>query len=227
MNLTWQVKRIGILDPMRRIAGGLHRPLLRRGFLSDAIENAESAVDYCTALTPAAVILDLSMEGDRAPDHVRKIRERGFAGPLIAIDEASPDRLLLANLQRGADDAFSSATPGAEILERLDFILDCYSDAGPSPAPALDRLRAALTPSELRILDILSRAAPEVMSREAIMWDLNRRQMSPDDRSVDVYVSNIRRKIRLCEADIRIETVRGKGFRLADNSGLDTTRLTA
>ena len=66
----------------------------------------------------------------------------------------------------------------------------------------------ALTTSELAVLEVLLRNAGTVVSRETLSQEALGRKYSPLDRSVDVHVSNLRRKL---ETDT-IRTVRGAGY---------------
>jgi two-component system response regulator CpxR len=71
----------------------------------------------------------------------------------------------------------------------------------------------ALTTAELGLLEMLLRSAGAVVSRESISEDVLGRRFSPYDRSIDVHVSNLRKKLgRTPQGHERIKTVRGHGY---------------
>lgn len=210
--MTHRLPRIGVLFSVRESARALRKALLHRGYLADLMKDAAALEAYCGKLAPAAVIVDLGHVGRGGAELVRRLRRSGFSAPIIATIDRGSDQLQVETLQFGADDFVQMPTDPAEVLERLDFILMRYGVAPPRPRPPTP-LEAALTATERRILVALQGAAPQTMSRETLMWEIRRRRVAPDDRTLDVYISNIRRKIRMTGAEVTIETVRGVGFR--------------
>ena len=68
-----------------------------------------------------------------------------------------------------------------------------------------------LTPSEFAILDVLTRAAGRVVSRDELSAVLHQRESTPYERSLDVHVSHLRKKLEGLDSTI-IRTVRGIGY---------------
>ena len=68
-----------------------------------------------------------------------------------------------------------------------------------------------LTPTEFAILDVLTRAAGRVVSRDELSAVLHQRESTPYERSLDVHVSHLRRKLEALDNTI-IRTVRGIGY---------------
>lgn len=68
-----------------------------------------------------------------------------------------------------------------------------------------------LTPTEFAILDVLARAAGRVVSRDELSAVLHQRETTPYERSLDVHVSHLRRKLDAFGESI-IRTVRGVGY---------------
>lgn len=217
--MAHRLPRIGILFSARESARALRKALLHRGYLADLMKDAIALEAYCGKLGPAALVVDLSHVPRGGAELVRRLRRAGFAAPIIATVDRGSDQLQVEVLQSGADDFVQMPTDPAEVLERLDFILAQYGIA-PPPRPSTGALEAALTATERQILTALQGAAPETMSRETLMWEIRRRRVAPDDRTLDVYISNIRRKIRMTGAGVTIETVRGVGFRCPQERGI-------
>jgi len=70
----------------------------------------------------------------------------------------------------------------------------------------------ALTTAEFALLELFLRSAGRVVSRDAIAENVLGRRLSPFDRSVDVHVSNLRKKLDPSGTADRIKTVRGTGY---------------
>jgi two-component system response regulator CpxR len=68
-----------------------------------------------------------------------------------------------------------------------------------------------LTPSEFAILDVLTRAAGRVVSRDELSAVLHQREATPYERSLDVHVSHLRKKLEAFDGSM-IRTVRGVGY---------------
>ena len=70
----------------------------------------------------------------------------------------------------------------------------------------------ALTSAELTLLEVLLRSAGSIVSREELSEKVLGRRFSPYDRSIDVHVSNLRKKLGPGPKGERIKTVRGQGY---------------
>lgn len=212
--MEFSVNRIGILDPQEKLVGRLRQALLHRGFLADLIHSPEAMEAYCLRLRPSGLLLDLSDFLPGAAAWIKGLRNAGFVAPTIVFLSTDSDSHSVELLVAGANDILPTAEDTTEILGRLDFIFARYTAAH---QPTLtqnfeERFYEALTRTEQRILEELKANAPKPVSRDALTWAVSRRSVSPDERSLDVHVSSIRRKIKLTKAPLAIETVRGVGF---------------
>ncbi|MCA9564637.1 MAG: winged helix-turn-helix transcriptional regulator, partial [Myxococcales bacterium] len=78
----------------------------------------------------------------------------------------------------------------------------------------LDNTELVLTALEFNLLEVLMRSAGRVVTREQLSERVLERQFSPFDRSLDVHVSNLRRKLGADGASSAIKTIRGVGYQL-------------
>jgi len=209
-----RIQRVGVLDANSEANDDLQHWLLQRGYLADMIQDPLLIKGYCCELRPAALIMDMSLMGTEGPNLVKELRDAGFTSPIVATLDGRNDALQVQALQMGADDFLQHPMTTTQLFERLDLILRQSSrDTGVVPSQ-MDELTDVLTSTESRIVKALQEHMPEPMGREQIMWAIKRKQIAPDDRSIDVYVSNIRRKLRMVHATLAITTVRGVGFAL-------------
>jgi DNA-binding response OmpR family regulator len=145
------------------------------------------------------------------------------AGGICAVLGLCPSTRGAALLQAGADAVLPLDACDRELLATLGAVARRVLPAGPgADQPGPDSAMAAttrglkLTPTEQRILELLARRRGRVVTRELIVDTLYPGADAPRSTTVDVFVHGLRRKLGGCEAGVRIETVRGAGFRLAD-----------
>ncbi len=206
-------------------------PLLLRGPCAARGLRLAWEPDAGRGLGPAAdayrlVLLDAAMAGLDAPDAVRAFRGRSSL-PLVVISLLTRAADPVATLDSGADDYVGGPLDPEEVAARVRAVLrrpggdrgaldgaeaggvrlDCSARRA-----RIDGERVALTAVEFDLLEHLVRHAGRKVLRDDLTRAAWGRQASPLDRSLDVHISRLRRKIA-CGASI--VTVRGVGYMLA------------
>ena len=171
------------------------------------------------------ILLDVMMPGLDGIELLRQIRRRSLV-PVIMLTArtAQADRIL--GLDAGADDYLPKPFGPDELLARIRAVLRRFNAGGRVQSEWLvaDPIRLApgarevwcddrplrLTPIEFEILEIFVRSAGRVVSRDELMTLLHQRRASPFDRSLDVHISHIRKKLGW-RGDL-IQTIRGIGY---------------
>jgi two-component system response regulator CpxR len=171
------------------------------------------------------ILLDVMMPGLDGIELLRQLRRRSPI-PVIVLTArtAQADRVL--GLDAGADDYLPKPFGPEELLARVRAVLRRVDAAwrvrpevletGPirlTPATReawCDERALGLTSIEFDILELLVRSAGRAVSRDEVMTILHQRRITPFDRSLDVHVSHIRKKLGRRGALIR--TVRGVGY---------------
>jgi two-component system response regulator CpxR len=170
------------------------------------------------------VILDVMLPGSDGFEILRKIR-MGNSIPVIMLTARGEDVDRIIGLELGADDYLPKPFNARELLARIRAVLrrerssqegpqrlevgDVVMDLGAREVLCADR-PVALTTLEFDILEMLMRAAGRVLTRDQIMEKLYDRSVGPFDRSIDLHVSHLRKK--LGPEVQRIKTVRGNGY---------------
>lgn len=188
------------------------------------------------AAPPDMIILDVVLPGEDGWSALRWLRARSQV-PVIMLTGKGDTVDKVVGLELGADDYLSKPFDLRELLARLRTVQRRAAKTdlpSASPAPteevrfqgwvldlAAQQLRneqgevVHLTLAEYRILELLAQAPRQVVTRERLMEAVAGRDWDPMDRSMDVHVSNLRRKL---EANPRqsglIRTVRGSGYML-------------
>jgi len=216
-----------IVDDDSRLRAVLRRYLQRNGFRVSEAGNAEETRAKLISFEFDLIVLDVMMPGENGFDLLSSIRrtDRVPVLMLTAMSEAS-DRV--KGLERGADDYLAKPFEPRELVLRLKNILARVPPAAPSPEPArqlslgecrFDLARGELlrggkpvhlTAGEAALLGALAAKPGVPLSREALSAYS---QFSGNERTVDVQITRLRRKIERDQKFPRyLQTVRGTGY---------------
>jgi two-component system, OmpR family, response regulator CpxR len=174
------------------------------------------------------VFVDAAISGVEVLELVRGLRSRS-AIPLIVISPLTERGDLIAILESGADDFIGGAIAPDEVVARARAVLRrgrcrrhlpgeslAVGSIRITPASRLVRVDGNtidLTSVEYDILEYLARQAGTAVSRDELTEAVCRRAPSPLDRSLDVHISHMRRKLQ--QHGAQILTIRGVGYMLA------------
>jgi two-component system response regulator CpxR len=178
----------------------------------------------------ALVVLDIMLPGMNGLDVLRKLRAHSRV-PVLILTARGDDVDRIVGLEIGADDYLAKPFNPRELLARIRAILR-RTQAPPVGEPGSEKITVAdvdidpaarvvhrngepveLTSVEFSLLEILLRSAGQVVTREQIAQEVLGRQFFPYDRSVDMHVSKLRRKLGdAAGGGDRIKTIRGIGY---------------
>ncbi|MBL8168428.1 MAG: response regulator transcription factor [Acidobacteria bacterium] len=183
------------------------------------------AGDFALLILDAAPLTPRSVGG---MEHLRRLRQRSLL-PVLMISEALNDAERILALELGADDYLHKPYLPQELLARIRAILR-RTHAGVSAFRhllkagnlELDKLKRTvkqngrelvLTAVEFDLLELLMRRVGQVVSREEIAHTILGRALNHNDRSIDMHVSNLRRKLSgASHYGARIKAIRGVGY---------------
>jgi len=199
------------------------------GFEVESVHDGVSGVELCLQSKPELVILDVMLPGLGGFAVLGKIREASKV-PVIMLTARGDEVDRIVGLEMGADDYLSKPFNPRELAARIRAILRRSSTAPEPGEPDLLEagdlemdlgargVRSAgaeieLTGAEFAVLETLVRSAGTVVSRDDLSRQALGRRASAFDRSLDVHLSNLRRKLGpLPDGGERIKTVRGVGY---------------
>jgi two-component system response regulator RegX3 len=219
-----------VVEDEAALADAVGYALRGDGHEVEVVTDGESALAAASGRAFDLLVLDLMLPGVSGIEVCRRLRNES-AIPILMLTarDAEVDRVL--GLEAGADDYVTKPFSMSELLARVRAILrrrelDAH-EAHPTRDVGglhldLERYEATvdgnpvqLTPSELKLLALLSRDPGRVYSRREIMQHLWESEYIGDARAADLHVSNIRRKLeRDAENPERLVTVRGVGYKL-------------
>ena len=207
---------------------------LLREFLELDGFDVDAAYDYDSGLTSALgsdhelVVLDVMLPGGSGLDLLKTLRASSKV-PVVLLSAMGETVDRIIGLQIGADDYLAKPFEPREVAARIHAILrrtrDIPTDGGEIKVGdvALSVSRRAvsraeipveLTAVEFNLLECLLRNAGSIVTRETLAERALGRPLAPFDRSVDVHVHNLRKKIS-ATPDERIKTIRGSGYMYA------------
>jgi DNA-binding response OmpR family regulator len=204
----------------------LDRGLRENGYVVDAVEDGDAAVNHLLTYEYAVAILDWRMPKRSGIEALAEARRIGVRTPILMLTarDAPTDRV--TGLNSGADDYLVKPFDFSELLARLQALqrrpalkLNPIVECGDLQFdPAIRELTRGgepitLTATESALIELLLRRSPMIITRRAIaiqVWDEEADTVGSN--TIDVHVARLRAKLEGSRA--RIETVRGSGFRL-------------
>ncbi|KQB54957.1 two-component system response regulator [Pseudomonas endophytica] len=219
-------------DPI--LGAYLHEQLARSGFEVVWCQNGQEGLSRATHEPFDVVLMDILLPGMNGLQVLTQLRQT-HALPVILMSALGAEADRISGFQLGADDYLPKPFSMAELSVRIQAILRRVAlDRMSPPAPALvegalifddsvgdvryGQQWAGLTRSEYRLLDTLQRNTDEVLSKAFLYQQVLQRGYSAHDRSLDMHISQIRRKLKAIGYHERtVRTVWGKGYVLSEN----------
>jgi two-component system response regulator CpxR len=218
-----------LIDDDTELSKLLEEYLQSEQFELHAAHDGPGGLDKALANHYAAVILDVMLPGMSGLDVLKQLRQKSSVPVLMLTARGSElDRIL--GLELGADDYLPKPFNPRELVARLRAILRRAATGGPSATSQPVHLAGvdlhpdsrsvtcggkpvALTGAEFDLLYTFLRSPGKIISREDLTQAALGRPMSAMDRSIDVHVSNLRRKLGPYDGEQeRIKAIRGSGY---------------
>ena len=227
--------KILIVDDDPRLRELLNRYLGDQGFLTHAVADGDAMERHLAKEPTDLIILDLMLPGDDGLTLARRLRKTSNT-PIIILSARGDDVDRIVGLEVGADDYLPKPFNPRELLARIRAVLRRKCPDEPhNQAPHIrsfghyqlnldnhtlskDGVNIPLTASELALIEVFTEHPNRILSRDRLVDLLKGYDRSPFDRSIDVRVTRLRRKI---EHDPKspqfIRTIWGKGYLFTPN----------
>jgi two-component system, OmpR family, alkaline phosphatase synthesis response regulator PhoP len=203
----------------------------KEGFAVRSASNGETGLASAMNDLPDLILVDLMMPGMDGLEVCRRLRAdtRTSAIPLIMLTAKSSESDRVVGLELGADDYVTKPFSPRELAARVKAVLRRSSHQVAEPkvirrdALTIDLTRRevscegnsiTLTASEFRLLHFLATHPGQVFSRSELIDGALGREISVVDRTIDVHITGLRKKLSHCGG--WIETVRGFGYRFKE-----------
>lgn len=229
------MKSIVLIDDDKELCSMLSEYLLAEGVEVNSCYDGDSGLEAALSGHCDLVILDVCLPGASGFEILARLRAASSVPVLMLTGRSSTlDRVV--GLEMGADDYLPKPFEPRELLARIRAVIR-RADAASTPqvhdkktytagdlvlctatrSVQVGGAPVSLTGAEFTILQMLLEAQGGLVSREDISEKALNRELAPFDRSIDVHISNLRRKLgRSQEGGNRITTVRGAGYIYTD-----------
>jgi two-component system OmpR family response regulator len=221
-----------IVEDDNRLALAIKRGLEQEGFAVDIAHDGDEGLWLAKEAAFDVVMLDIMLPGRKGDEVCTELRSAGVWTPILMLTARDSDEDHARALDAGADDFLTKPFSYVVLVAHLRALMRRGSRERPSVLRAgdlaLDPARhrcwrgeteIELTPRQFSLLEYFMRRAGDVLSKSEIMehvWDF---AFEGDPNVVEVYVSNLRKKIDAPFGRHALKTVRLVGYRLDAHGG--------
>lgn len=227
------MNRVLLIDDDVELCELLGEYLEPEGFAVTAVHDGKEGLQSALAGEYALIVLDIMLPGMNGLEVLKRIRTQ-LDTPVLMLTARGEEVDRIVGLEMGADDYLPKPFNPRELIARCRAILRRTADRAERTAPLspTERIvvgdieldpgtrvvlrngeRMELTSVEFSLLEMLLRSAGHVVTREQMVETVLGRTLTAYDRSVDVHLSSLRKKLghKIGETE-RIKTVRGVGY---------------
>jgi len=220
-----------LVDDDTALTSSLQRGLQAEGFVIDVSADGLDALWRAEEASYGAIILDIMLPGRNGFAVCAELRKRGDWTPILMLTAKDGDLDQAEALDTGADDYLTKPFSFAVLVARLRALLrraevrtlspmtvgDLHIDPARMIA-ARGSTRIELTPRQFHVLEHLVRNAGSVVSKQDLLDAVWSSEFEGDPNIVEVYVHRLRRQIDEPFDRHSLQTVRGAGYRLVDET---------
>jgi two-component system, OmpR family, response regulator CpxR len=233
------LSRILIIDDDTGLCDLLTEYLSSEGFFVDSVYDGDEGEARALAGEYDLIVLDVMLPRVSGFELLRRLRLKSSV-PVLMLTARGDDVDRIVGLEMGADDYVPKPFNSRELVARIRAVLrrSTQGPGGPVEKTPPPKLRAddvemdpstlevlckgkpiELTAVEFRLLEALLRSAGRILSREELTEAVLGRTLSPYDRSIDVHISKLRRKLgNKANGAERIKSVRNTGYLYVSSS---------
>jgi len=224
------MNKVLIIDDDEELCDLVSEYLTVEGFETTAVHDGEAGLDRALSGEYDLAILDVMMPKLNGFDVLKNLREKSGL-PVLMLTARGDDMERIVGLEIGADDYLPKPFNPRELVARLRAVLRRASadssDHLPAEKISVDDLELSassrsvkrngeelpVTSVEFDLLSALLRDAGRVVKKEDLSENVLERRLSPYDRSLDMHISNLRKKLGpRTDGSERIKTVRSVGY---------------
>ena len=219
-----------LIDDDRELTSLLSEYLALEGYKVNSCHDGLSGLEEARNGDYALILLDVMMPNLTGFEVLKALGGK-HTTPILMLTAKGDEADKVLGLELGADDYLSKPFQHRELLARIKAILrriNITIDQQQSPFPqgivnnvSLSHATREvhchghlidLTGTEYQILELLIQSTGKIVSKAEISEQILKRKLSPFDRSIDMHVSNIRRKLLPFSPSDKLKTVRGSGY---------------
>lgn len=198
------------------------------GYAVDVVYDGQDALQLCWTGSYDLIVLDLMIPKVTGEEVVRQLRAARYATPVLVLTAVMETGKTIDLLNLGADDYMTKPFDLGELIARSKALIRRGKGAS-EPVLQFGSLRVhtseqtvecdghhvELSPTEYRILEYLMFRPRVIVSKRELLEHLYDFTWEHHSNVIEAHVSNLRKKLRLTQVGDILETLRGRGYRLA------------
>jgi DNA-binding response OmpR family regulator len=225
MDTATRPVRVLVVEDDEEIAQVLQRSLRMEGYEVKLAEDGVAALEESAVFEPDAVVLDLGLPRLDGVDVARRLRDDGDEVPILMLTARDALESRVEGLDVGADDYLVKPFERQELLARMRALLRRRPPRGMAPLRVGDLMlnpdthevsrgerKIELTQREFELLEYLMRNERLVISRQKLLDEVWGYDPFSITNTIEVFVSNLRRKLEAGGEPRLLHTVRGAGY---------------
>ncbi|SMG54078.1 response regulator transcription factor [Paenibacillus aquistagni] len=230
--------KVLVIEDEPTLARLLSYNLTLEGYATTVVDHGGQGLQTALSQTFDLIILDIMLPGMNGFEVLSKLRQSGNRTPVIILTARNAEEEIVQGLKHGADDYITKPFGVAELLARVGAVLRrSLNDAMELPAFAeeadekvikagelriypekyevtLEEELISLRPKEFEVLLYLVQRPGMVVTRDDLMNAVWGFDYIGGQRTVDVHVSSLRKKLELNQQSVKIDSIRGVGYKL-------------
>ncbi|AQR78137.1 response regulator transcription factor [Paenibacillus larvae] len=229
-------QKILVIEDEPTLSRLLSYNLAQEGYETDVVGDGAEGYQAAVRNTYDLIILDIMLPGMNGFEVLSKLRQKGSKTPVIILTARNAEEEVVQGLKFGADDYITKPFGVAELLSRVSAVLrrtgnkeveDTGTHSGDKVITVgdlfiypekyevvLNNQSIPLRPKEFEVLLYLVQRLGIVVTRDDLMnvvWGFD---YIGGQRTVDVHVSSLRKKLEMNQQSVQIESIRGVGYKL-------------
>lgn len=220
--------RVLVVEDEQNLKEQLQSALEKKHYTVDSAMDGEEGLYYATEYQYDVAIIDIGLPKMNGIDLVKAIRARSIDYPILILTARGHWQDKVHGLEAGADDYVVKPFEMEEVLARLNALIRRSAGhaspqvtMGPivldtaSQQVLLNGTAVELTSFEYRVLEYLMLRPGEVVSKTVLTEHLYAQDFDRDSNTIEVFVGRLRKKLDPNNTLKPIETLRGRGYRIA------------
>mgnify|MGYP000569718597 CR=1 FL=1 len=224
--------KILIIEDEYSLADAIAETLKKENFTSNIITNGEEGENEALSNVYDLILLDVMLPYKDGFEILQNLRKEKIEAPVIMLTAKSEMSNKLNGLENGADDYITKPFHMRELIARIKVVLkrkinvedtnileysDLKLDLGTGKMSSYNT-EISINGKELDLLEILLLNKNQIVNREMLankIWGYN---SETEYNNVEVYVSFLRRKLKLLKSKVKIKAVRGIGYKMEEEN---------
>ena len=224
--------KILIIEDEYSLADAIAETLQKENYTTKIVTNGEGGEDEALTGIYDLILLDVMLPGKDDFEILRNLKNEKITTPIIMITAKSEMTDKLKGLENGVDDYITKPFHMRELMARIKIVLKRNSNIADDNILEYSDLKIDLSTGkmisngneisingkELELLEILLLSKNQIVNKEVLINKIWGYDINAEYNYVEVYVSFLRKKLKLLKSKVKVKAVRGMGYKLEEEN---------